>query len=76
MKPVLTPYRNRLMLNSGLEYTILRPLGSKRNEADYERQERRTRISDFDESLATLISKIIESRRSTPENLGVNKPKS
>lgn len=83
MKSVLKPYRKAadVIESSGLEYTILRPTWFTRdNEVDYEttrksESERGSVISM--KSLATLISKIIESpEKYVNENLGVNKPNS
>lgn len=81
LRPVLKPYRRLadVIESSGLDYTLLRPTWfSGADEVDYEttrkgEPERGSVISQ--KSLATFISKIIESpgeyRR---ENLGINKP--
>jgi nucleoside-diphosphate-sugar epimerase len=83
LKPMLIPYRKSadVIESSGLEYTILRPTWfTSVNEVDYEttrkgEPEKGSVISM--KSLATLISKIIESpEQHAGENLGVNKPKS
>jgi uncharacterized protein YbjT (DUF2867 family) len=83
LKPVLRPYRKAadVIEASDLEYTILRPTWfTSINEVDYET----TRKGDPEKgsvisqkSLATVISKIIESpEKYIRENLGVNKPNS
>ena len=83
LKPVLVPYRKAadVIESSNLEYTILRPTWfSNVDEVDYEitrkgEPEKGSVISQ--KSLATLISKIIESpEKYARENLGVNKPNS
>jgi uncharacterized protein YbjT (DUF2867 family) len=83
LKPVLIPYRKAadVLEGSGLEYTILRPTWfTSVHEVDYEttrkgEPEKGSVISM--KSLATLISKIIESpEKYAGENLGVNKPNS
>lgn len=83
LKPVLAPYRKAadVIEASGLEYTILRPTWfTHADEVDYEttpkgEQEKGSVISQ--KSLATLITKIIESpEKYIRENLGVNKPNS
>ncbi|HMG88410.1 MAG TPA: NAD(P)H-binding protein [Chryseolinea sp.] len=83
LKSVLLPYRKSadVIETSGLEYTILRPTWfTTIDEVDYEttkkgEPEKGSVISM--KSLATLISKIIESpEQYVGENLGVNKPKS
>lgn len=83
LKPVLTAYRKAadVIEASGLEYTILRPTWfTNADEADYEttqkgKPEKGSVISQ--KSLATLITKIIESpEKYIRENLGVNKPNS
>jgi uncharacterized protein YbjT (DUF2867 family) len=83
LKSVLNPYRKAadVIEASGLEYTILRPTWFTRtDELDYEttrkgEPEKGSIISQ--KSLATLISKIIESpEKFVNENLGVNKPNS
>ncbi len=83
IKSVLIPYRKAadVIESSGLEYTILRPTWfTSVNEVDYEttrkgESEKGSVISQ--KSLATLISKIIESpEKYAGENLGVNKPNS
>lgn len=83
LKPVLKPYRKAadVIEASGLDYTILRPTWFTRvDEIDYEttkkgQPEKGSVISQ--KSLATLISKIIESpEKYVCENLGVNKPNS
>lgn len=83
LKSVLHPYRKAadVIEASGLEYTILRPTWfTSINEVDYEttrkgESEKGSVISQ--KSLATLISKIIESPSTyIRENLGVNKPNS
>jgi uncharacterized protein YbjT (DUF2867 family) len=83
LRPVLKPYRKAadVIEASNLDYTILRPTWfTNADEVDYEttrkgEPERGSVVSQ--KSLATLITKIIESpgeyRR---ENLGVNKPDS
>ena len=77
------PYRKLadVIEASGLDYTILRPtLFTNVNEVDYEttrkgEPEKGSVISQ--KSLATLITKIIESpEKYARENLGVNKPNS
>jgi len=83
LRPVLKPYRKAadVIEASDLEYTILRPTWfTDANEVDYEitkkdEPERGSVISQ--KSLATLITKIIESpEKYARENLGVNKPNS
>ena len=83
LKSVLNPYRKAadVIEASGLEYTILRPTWfTNANEVDYEttkkgEPEKGSVISQ--KSLATLITKIIESpEKYIRENLGVNKPNS
>ena len=83
LKSVLNPYRKAadVIEASGLEYTILRPTWfSNADEVDYEttkkgEPEKGSVISQ--KSLATLITKIIESpEKYIRENLGVNKPNS
>jgi uncharacterized protein YbjT (DUF2867 family) len=81
LKPVLKPYRKAadVIEASDLEYTILRPTWyTNTDEVDFEttrkgEPERGSEISQ--KSLATLITKIIESPANyIRENLGVNKP--
>lgn len=83
LRPVLKPYRKAadVIEASDLEYTILRPTWfTNADEVDYET----TRKGDPEKgsvisqkSLATLITKIIESpEKYSRENLGVNKPNS
>jgi uncharacterized protein YbjT (DUF2867 family) len=83
LKPVLKPYRKAadVIETSELDYTILRPTWfTNANEVDYEttrkgEPEKGSVISQ--KSLATLISKIIESPEDFKRaNLGVNKPNS
>ncbi len=83
LKPVLKPYRKAadVIEASDLEYTILRPTWfTNADEVDYEttrkgEPEKGSVISQ--KSLATLITKIIESPENyIRENLGVNKPNS
>jgi uncharacterized protein YbjT (DUF2867 family) len=83
LRPVLKPYRKAadVIEASGLDYTILRPTWfTDEDEVDYEttrkgEPERGSVISQ--KSLATLITKIIESpEKYARENLGVNKPNS
>jgi uncharacterized protein YbjT (DUF2867 family) len=83
LRPVLKPYRMAadVIEGSDLEYTILRPTWfTNADEVDYEttrkgEPERGSVISQ--KSLATLITKIIESpEKYARENLGVNKPNS
>ena len=83
LRSVLKPYRKAAdaIEASGLEYTILRPTWfTSTDEVDYETNrkgepERGSVISQ--KSLATLITKIIESPENyIRENLGVNKPNS
>ena len=83
LRPVLKPYRKAadLIEASNLDYTILRPTWfTNANEVDYEttrkgEPERGSVVSQ--KSLATLITKIIESPEEyCHENLGVNKPDS
>jgi uncharacterized protein YbjT (DUF2867 family) len=83
LRHVLKPYRKAadVIEASDLEYTILRPTWfSNADEVDYEttrkgEPERGSVISQ--QSLATLIAKIIESpEKYVCENLGVNKPNS
>jgi uncharacterized protein YbjT (DUF2867 family) len=81
LKPVLKPYRKSadLIESSSLDYTILRPTWfTAVDEVDYEitkkgEKEKGSVISQ--KSLATFISKIIESpEKYMKENLGINKP--
>jgi uncharacterized protein YbjT (DUF2867 family) len=83
LRSVLKPYRKAadVIEASDLEYTILRPTWfTNENEIDYEttrkgEPEKGSVISQI--SLATLITKIIESpEKFIRENLGVNKPNS
>jgi hypothetical protein len=83
LRPVLKPYRKAadVIEASNLEYTILRPTWfTNADEVDYEttrkgEPEKGSVISQ--KSLATLITKIIESPETyARENLGVNKPNS
>lgn len=83
LRPVLKPYRKAadVIETSDLEYTILRPTWfTGADEVDYEttgkgEPEKGSVISQ--RSLATLITKIIESpEKYARENLGVNKPNS
>jgi uncharacterized protein YbjT (DUF2867 family) len=83
LKPVLKPYRKAadVLEASDLEYTILRPTWfTCEDEVDYEttrkgEPEKGSEISQ--KSLATLITKIIESPENyIRQNLGVNKPNS
>lgn len=83
LKPVLMPYRKAadVIEASDLEYTIVRPTWfTNADEVDYEttrkgEAEKGSVVSQ--KSLATLISKIIESPEGyARENLGVNKPNS
>lgn len=83
LRPVLKPYRKAadVIEVSDLEYTILRPTWfTNADEVDYEttrkgEPEKGSVISQ--KSLATLITKIIESpEKYIRENLGVNKPNS
>lgn len=83
LRPVLKPYRKAadVIEASDLEYTILRPTWyTSADEVDYEttrkgEPERGSVVSE--KSLATLITKIIESPdKYVRENLGVNKPNS
>lgn len=83
LRPVLKPYRKAadVIETSDLEYTILRPTWfTNADEVDYEttrkgEPEKGSVISQ--KSLATLITKIIESpEKYIRENLGVNKPNS
>ena len=83
LRPVLKPYRKAadVIEASDLEYTILRPTWfTNADEVDYEttrkgEPEKGSVISQ--KSLATLITKIIESpEKYARENLGVNKPNS
>ncbi|MDQ1612844.1 MAG: hypothetical protein QOG00_2775 [Pyrinomonadaceae bacterium] len=83
LRPVLKPYRKAadVIEASDLEYTILRPTWfANEDEVDYEttrkgEPEKGSVISQ--KSLATLITKIIESPETyARENLGVNKPNS
>jgi uncharacterized protein YbjT (DUF2867 family) len=83
LRPVLKPYRKAadVIEASDLEYTILRPTWfTNADEVDYEttrkdEPEKGSVISQ--KSLATLITKIIESpEKHIRENLGVNKPNS
>src|SRR5437660_740048 len=83
LRPVLKPYRKAadVIEASELDYTILRPTWfANADEVDYEttrksEPEKGSVISQ--KSLATLITKIIESpEKYIRENLGVNKPNS
>ena len=83
LRPVLKPYRKAadVIEASDIEYTILRPTWfTNADEVDYEttrkgEPEKGSIISQ--KSLATLITKIIESpEKYVRENLGVNKPNS
>jgi uncharacterized protein YbjT (DUF2867 family) len=83
LRPVLKPYRKAadVIEASDLEYTILRPTWfTNADEVDYEttrkgEPEKGSVISQ--KSLATLITKIIESpEKYARENLGVNKSNS
>ena len=83
LRPFLKPYRKAadVIEASDLEYTILRPTWfTNAAEVDYEttrkgEAEKGSVISQ--KSLATLITKIIESpEKYVRENLGVNKPNS
>ncbi len=83
LRSVLEPYRRAadVIEASDLEYTILRPAWfTNADEVDYEttrkgEEEKGSVISQ--KSLATLITKIIESsKKYVRENLGVNKPNS
>lgn len=83
LRPVLKPYRKAadVIEASDLDYTILRPTWfTGADEVDYEttrkgEPERGSVISQ--KSLATLITKIIESpEKYARESLGVNKPNS
>jgi len=83
LRPVLKPYRKAadVIEASELDYTILRPTWfTNADEVDYEttrkgEPEKGSVISQ--KSLATLITKIIESpEKYIRENLGVNKPNS
>jgi uncharacterized protein YbjT (DUF2867 family) len=83
LRPVLKPYRKAadVIEASDLEYTILRPTWfTNADEVDYEttrkgEPEKGSVISQ--KSLATLITKIIESPEAyARENPGVNKPNS
>jgi uncharacterized protein YbjT (DUF2867 family) len=83
LRSVLIPYRKLadVIEASGLDYTILRPTWfTNADEVDYEltrksEPEKGSVISQ--KSLATLITKIIESPETfNRENLGVNKPNS
>jgi uncharacterized protein YbjT (DUF2867 family) len=83
LRPVLKPYRKAAdaIEASNLEHTILRPTWfTNADEVDYEttrkgEPEKGSVISQ--QSLATLITKIIESpEKYIRENLGVNKPNS
>lgn len=81
LKPVLKPYRKAadVIEASNLDYTILRPTWfSNVDEVDYEiiRKDEKEKGSVISrKSLATLVSKIIESPNEyVRENLGVNKP--
>jgi uncharacterized protein YbjT (DUF2867 family) len=83
LRPVLKPYRKAadVIEASDLDYTILRPTWfTNANEVDYEttrkgEPEKGSVISQ--KSLATLITKIIESpEKYIRENMGVNKPNS
>ena len=83
LRPVLKPYRKAadVIEASDLEYTILRPTWfTNADEVDYEttrkgEPEKGSVVSQ--KSLATLITKIIESPEAyARENLGVNKPNS
>ena len=81
LRPVLKPYRKAadVIEASNLEYTILRPTWfTNADEVDYEttrkgEPEKGSVISQ--KSLATLITKIIESpEKYIRQNLGINKP--
>ena len=83
LRPVLKPYRKAadVIEASKLEYTILRPTWfTNADEVDYEttrkgEPEKGSVVSQ--KSLATLITKIIESpEKYIRENLGINKPNS
>ncbi len=83
LRPVIMPYRQAadVIEASDLEYTILRPTWfTNADEVDYEttrkgEPEKGSVISQ--KSLATLVTKIIESpEQYARENLGVNKPNS
>jgi uncharacterized protein YbjT (DUF2867 family) len=83
LRPVLKPYRKAadVIEASDLEYTVLRPTWfTNADEVDYEttrkgEPEKGSVISQ--KSLATLITKIIESPENyVRENMGVNKPNS
>lgn len=83
LRPILKPYRKAadVIEASALDYTILRPTWfTNADEVDYEttrkgEPERGSVISQ--KSLATLVTKIIESpEKYARENLGVNKPNS
>jgi uncharacterized protein YbjT (DUF2867 family) len=83
LRPVLKPYRKAadVIEASDLEYTILRPTWfTGADEVNYEttrkgEPEKGSVISQ--KSLATLITKIIESpEKYVRENLGINKPNS
>jgi uncharacterized protein YbjT (DUF2867 family) len=83
LRPVLKPYRKAadVIEASKLEYTILRPTWfTNADEVDYEttrkgEPEKGPVVSQ--KSLATLITKIIESPENyIRENLGINKPNS
>jgi uncharacterized protein YbjT (DUF2867 family) len=83
LRPVLKPYRKAadVIEASKLEYTILRPTWfTNADEVDYEttrkgEPEKGSVVSQ--KSLATLITKIIESPENyIRENLGINKPNS
>jgi nucleoside-diphosphate-sugar epimerase len=83
LRPVLKPYRKLAdeIEASGLDFTILRPTWfTNADEVDYEttkkgEPEKGSVISQ--KSLATLITKIIESpEKYSRESLGVNKPNS
>ena len=83
LRPVLQPYRKAadVIEASDLEYTVLRPTWlANAYEVDYEttgKGEREKGSVISQKSLATLITKIIESpEEDARENLCVNKPNS